>query len=61
MMESYRARNWSEARKAQKACSKLAGKFELEEFYRLYLIRINEFAKNPPPKDWDGVYIAETK
>ncbi len=29
--------------------------------YSLYLYRIEEFEKNPPPKDWDGIYTHASK
>ena len=29
--------------------------------YELYLQRIDAFAHKPPPKDWDGVFVAKTK
>lgn len=31
------------------------------KLYSLYLSRIEEFKKNPPPADWDGVYIHTSK
>lgn len=27
----------------------------------LYLDRAEEFKKNPPPEDWDGVFVMTTK
>lgn len=32
-----------------------------EKFYQIYLARIEEFVKNPPPKDWDGIYTMQVK
>jgi hypothetical protein len=29
--------------------------------YDLYLNRIANFETSPPPKNWDGVHVAETK
>lgn len=31
------------------------------KIYKLYLERIAEFKTNPPPQDWDGVYIHQSK
>jgi adenylate cyclase len=31
------------------------------KFYKLYLERIAEFKQNPPPPDWDGVYVHVSK
>jgi hypothetical protein len=35
--------------------------FDLNDFCDLYAERIGYFQANPPPQDWDGVFIAETK
>jgi adenylate cyclase len=29
--------------------------------YQLYAARIAEFRAEPPPADWDGVYVAKSK
>jgi len=28
---------------------------------RVYIQRTSQFAQNPPPKDWDGVFTMRTK
>ncbi len=28
---------------------------------KLYIERCNEYIKNPPPEDWDGVFVMKTK
>jgi hypothetical protein len=28
---------------------------------RIYVERCEELLRNPPPKDWDGVYVMKTK
>ncbi len=28
---------------------------------KMYIERCKEYIKNPPPKDWDGVYVMKTK
>ena len=33
----------------------------LQKYYELYQDRIIEITKNPPPEDWSGVYVAESK
>jgi len=35
--------------------------FDLKGLYELYKDRLKSFSKNPPDKDWDGVYTAQTK
>ena len=35
--------------------------FDLSGLYDLYEERITEYEANPPPSDWDGVFVATTK
>ena len=49
-----------EAAAAIARCRPLAG-HELDGLYDLYVERIAEFRANPPPPDWDGVYVATSK
>ena len=28
---------------------------------KVYMLRCKNYAKNPPPPDWDGVYVYTTK
>ncbi|RJQ64306.1 MAG: adenylate/guanylate cyclase domain-containing protein, partial [Desulfobacteraceae bacterium] len=32
-----------------------------DPLYRLYLKRIEDFRKSPPPRDWDGVFVQTVK
>mgnify|MGYP003339970064 FL=1 len=34
---------------------------DMKEYYHMMMERVEEFRKNPPPKDWDGVYRATSK
>ena len=34
---------------------------ELDQFYDLYEERIELFKTDPPPQDWDGVFVATSK
>jgi adenylate cyclase len=34
---------------------------DMKEYYHMMMERVEEFKKNPPPKDWDGVYRATSK
>jgi adenylate cyclase len=34
---------------------------DMREYYNMMMERVEEFRKNPPPKDWDGVYRATSK
>ncbi|PPR35932.1 MAG: hypothetical protein CFH30_01284, partial [Alphaproteobacteria bacterium MarineAlpha8_Bin1] len=33
----------------------------MSDYYDMMIDRINEFKKNPPPPNWDGVFIATSK
>ena len=34
---------------------------EIDTLNQLYIDRIREYRKNPPPEDWDGVFVATSK
>jgi adenylate cyclase len=59
MLACYRAQDWAGARAALAECCLFNA--ELEGFYDLYAERIAHFEADPPPPDWDGVFISETK
>jgi adenylate cyclase len=64
LLTSYRSRKWVAAGKALKELRQLnTTRFtvDLSTLIKLYENRIREFRKNPPPKNWDGVYTALTK
>jgi adenylate cyclase len=56
----YRAQNWSAAADALRAL-KQEFPSEFTGYTDLMLGRIESFVANPPPPDWDGVFIATTK
>jgi len=60
MLQAYRGQSWSSAR-ASLALAKEAAPEALAKFYDMYEARIADYAANPPPEDWDGVYVAMTK
>jgi adenylate cyclase len=57
-LADYRHRDWDKARQAFQA---ILARFPQDGPAKLYLERCEGLAKNPPPKDWDGVYIMTTK
>lgn len=60
MLVAFRAQNFDEADRLAQSCKgRLNG--VMDEFYDIYRERIAEFRLNPPPQDWDGVYVATTK
>lgn len=60
MLAAYRAADFSCAAQDCKDASDLSGG-RLNEYYDLYKKRIIKYTKNPPPEDWDGVFIAKSK
>lgn len=61
---AYRAQDWDRALAALqdlRALSQQAGGFSLAPLAALYEARILTFRETPPPADWDGVYVAQTK
>jgi len=60
MHAAYRAQRWDEAEALATEC-KAKEHWKLAEFYDMYLERFAEYRANPPPQDWDGVYVATSK
>lgn len=60
MVKSYRSRDFEAAYKFMVEARKCAGGL-LEQFYDIYAQRITGYMRNPPQKDWDGVYTAQEK
>ncbi|RMF08384.1 MAG: adenylate/guanylate cyclase domain-containing protein, partial [Alphaproteobacteria bacterium] len=61
LLACYRDQNWAAALKALRAVRGLETPFDLSALCDLYEARIRAFKRSPPPKNWDGVYTAETK
>jgi adenylate cyclase len=61
LLSCYRRRDWSAAREMAECCMSLAGKFGLGELIKVYEDRIRQFEITPPPDDWDGIFVAQTK
>ena len=60
ILEFYFNQKWKEALeeivKAKTLCKNV-----MSDYYEMMSERINEFKVSPPPKEWDGVFIATTK
>lgn len=61
MLAAYRTQKWDLARMKLQTCRGNLNGFNLGEFYTVYEERIADFEKNPPPPDWDGVFVATSK
>ena len=60
-MKAYRAQEWEKARQLIARIRETGGRFKLEILCELYENRIKQYESEPPPPDWDGVFIATTK
>lgn len=60
MLSLYRAQAWD---RAKNYCLTLKGKFnsQLDDYYDLWLDRIEEMKLANLPPDWNGVYVAKSK
>lgn len=61
LLAAYRGREWHEARRRIETCRVLGADHRLGALYDLYASRIAGFEREPPPEDWTGVHVAETK
>ena len=59
MLEAYRQREFGAAATLIKECRLLDG--ALGDLYDIYDERLSEYVANPPPPEWDGVYVATSK
>jgi adenylate cyclase len=61
LLTCYRRRDWPKALEVLNLCRVLERQFDLATFFDLYASRILAYRVNPPPDDWDGVYVATEK
>jgi adenylate cyclase len=59
MLAAYRTQQWDKAGALIKECRAIG--LEMDGFYDVMDERIAEFRANPPPANWDGVYVATSK
>ena len=55
---AYRKQDWVSARQTFKELKEMTPGRKL---YSIYLERIDTFMNNPPPSDWDGIFVHTTK
>jgi len=60
LLEAYRGRRFLEAKAMLPALEALGGE-RLAHLYALYRERVTDHLRTPPPPDWDGRAIADTK
>lgn len=59
-LQQYRHQKWDEAIDILKQAQRLGPK-EIFNYYETMIRRINSFIVNPPPENWDGVFMATKK
>jgi adenylate cyclase len=57
-ISAYRKQDWKNAQLHLQKLKELAPQRKL---YGIYLERIDDFMNNPPPSDWDGVFVHTSK
>ena len=57
---NYREQRWSKCEEYIKTLENAFGG-EMKEYYHMMLERIEDYRKNPPPRDWDGIFRTNTK
>ena len=58
MLTRFRQQDFSGATQAIERCRKFGDGFGLGYLFDLYSERIRVFEENPPPADWNGVFVA---
>jgi adenylate cyclase len=61
LVHLWRTGEWSRAQSVCRSARKLGASFNIAGFFDLYDERLADFSKNPPEKNWDGVFVATTK
>jgi adenylate cyclase len=61
MLAFFRQRNFTGAANSIARCREVDDGFGLSALFDLYTARIHLFEQDPPPPDWNGVFVLETK
>jgi len=61
LLVCYRDRDWDGAVEVLSLCKKHGYGVDFNRYFDLFGSRIEQFRRNPPPADWDGVFELETK
>src|ERR1017187_2279558 len=61
MLACYRQRDCDGAGKSIVRCREADDGFGLENIFDLYIARLETFRQTPPPADWNGAFVLETK
>ena len=58
-LTKYRAQDWEQAKSLINELTSSSNKLAL--YYEHMKLRIEEFSINPPPANWEGIYVAQNK
>jgi adenylate cyclase len=61
MLGCYRQRDFAGAAESITRCREIDNGFGLAHLFDLYATRIHSFEQAPPPPDWNGVFVLDTK
>jgi adenylate cyclase len=61
MLVCFRKGDFAGAANSIARCREIDDGFGLGHFFDLYAERIRMFEENPPPPDWNGVFVLDTK
>ncbi|WP_425374968.1 CHASE2 domain-containing protein [Methylobacterium segetis] len=61
LLAAYRGRDWAAARAHLESCRERGAGPGLDRLYDLYARRVDAFEREPPPEDWAGIHVAESK
>jgi len=63
MLSIYKAQKWDDAEAMLPQCNELALALgiDLSGLYELYSERLALYKWDPPPAEWDGVFVATSK
>jgi len=58
-LAAYRSKDWATAKRELSGCRALAP--DLGELFDLFERRMADYLRQPPPAEWDGVFVAVSK
>jgi adenylate cyclase len=61
MLAAFRKQDWDDALALIERCRNAANGLDVAGLYDMYVERIATYRADPPPRNWDGVYEAESK
>jgi adenylate cyclase len=61
MLAAFRKQDWDDALALIERCRNAANGLDVAGLYDMYVERIATHRADPPPRNWDGVYEAESK